>query len=165
MAVPLRGAVAAFDAGLAGMRADDPLTDDLRHNLELAKRLLAAAPISNQADEPPVGQPLGQPSSPADGPDDRNPATGRDPVAAQTAADGTPLPKGKVGDSTSPQTTDKRPPGKGHLAPLPDEDALSPLTPEDAQAHLERAAERIATERRAQLQRTAPAVATRFRDW
>jgi hypothetical protein len=66
----------------------------------------------------------------------------------------------------TPQSTDKSsPPGKGNLPPLPDEDALSPMTPEDAQAHLEKAAERIAAERRAQLRRTAPSPATTFPDW
>src|SRR5207245_11118447 len=106
------------------------------------------------------------PPSPG-GADDRGPiAPGRDPAAVAVGPDGRPLPRGKVDGSSTPQTTDQRPPpGKGHLPPLPDEDALTPLTPEDARAHLERAAARIAAERRAQLQRTAPAPATKFPEW
>jgi Ca-activated chloride channel family protein len=167
MAAPLRGAVASFEQGLVGIRPNSPLADDLRHNLELAKRLLATARATtpNQPDEPPDGPPPGQPSSPPGGPDDGNPTVGHDPSAARGSTDGRPLPKGAADSGTAPQTSDKRPPGKGNLPPLPDEDALSPLTPEDAQAHLEKAAERIAAERRAQLKRTAPAVATRFREW
>ena len=44
-------------------------------------------------------------------------------------------------------------PGKGTLPPLPDEDAPAKLTPEDARAHLERAADRIAAARKQQLLR------------
>ncbi len=166
IAGPLRGAVTSFEQALAGIRPADPLGDDLRHNLELAKRLLAMvrAAAPNQPDEPPDGPPPGSPTSPAGGPDDGNPAFGRDPGVAPTNADGQPLPKGKA-DAGAAQTTDKRPPGKGHLPPLPDEDALIPLTPEDAQAHLEKATERIAAERKAQLKQTTAAAATRFPEW
>jgi Ca-activated chloride channel homolog len=167
MAGPLRAAVASFEQGLDGIRHGDPLAEALRHNLELAKRLLATARAAtpNQPDESPDDSQSGQSPSPPGGPDDGNPAVGRDPGAAQTGADGSTLPKGKTDGSTRPQTTDNRPPGKGHLPPLPDEDALSPLSPEDARAHLQQAAERIAAERRAQLQRTAPTGAARFPEW
>ncbi|HEY1376393.1 MAG TPA: VWA domain-containing protein [Gemmataceae bacterium] len=164
---PLRGAVAAFEQGLAAARTDDPLADDLRHNLELTKRLLAAARTTNpnQPDEPPDGPPPDQPPPSPGGSDDPGAAQGRDPTGGQLGPDGRPLPRGKTDGSSAPQTTDKPPPGKGNLPPLPDEDALAPLTAEDARAHLERAAERIAAERRAQLKRTAPAPATRFPEW
>ena len=167
MAGPLRGAVAGFEAALATVRPGDPLADDVRHNLELAKRLLAVIPAAgpNQSDEPPDGPSPGEPASPSRGPDDGNPALARDPGGTPANSDDRPLPKGKPGDGSSPQTTDKRPPGKGHLPPLPDEDALSPMTPEDAQAHLEKAAERIAAERRAQLRATTPAATSRFPEW
>jgi Ca-activated chloride channel family protein len=167
MAVPLRAAVGCFEQALASVRPDDPLADDLRHNLELSKRLLATARATtpNQPDESPE-EPHGvPPPSPQGGPDDGNPTMGRDPGAGQTGPDGQPLPKGNTDGGTRPQTTDNRPPGKGHLPPLPDEDVLTPLTPEDAKAHLQKAADRIEAERRAQLGRTAPAAATRFPEW
>jgi Ca-activated chloride channel family protein len=161
---PLKAAIAGFERALATVRGDDPLADDLRHNLDLAKRLLAAARPANadQSDEPPDVAPPPAPS----GADEHGPiAEGPNQAAVQVGPDGRPLPKGKT-DSRNPRPTDKQlPPGKGNLPPLPDEDALSPMTPEDAQAHLEKAAERIAAERRAALKRTAPAPATAFPDW
>ena len=169
MAGPLRNAVDSFEQALANVADDDPLADDLRHNLELAKRLLATARSENpnQPGEPPEGPtPDRSPPTPG-GPDERTPmGDGGDPGMSQVGPDGKPLPRGKTDGSTTPRTTDRPPPpGKGHLPPLPDEDALKPLSPEDAQAHLKKAAERIAAERRAQLKRTAPAPATRFPEW
>jgi Ca-activated chloride channel family protein len=169
VAGPLRGAVAAFEQALASIPDDDPLADDLRHNLELAKRLLAAARSENpnQPDEPPDGPPPDRPPPPPGGADDHPPlANGSQPGTPQVGPDGKPLPKGRADGSTAPRNTDRPPPpGKGHLPPLPDGDVLQPLTPEDAAAHLEKAAERISAERRAQLKRTAPAPSTRFPEW
>jgi Ca-activated chloride channel family protein len=168
MAGPLRSAVSSFEQGLAAATADDPLADDLRHNLELAKRLLAVVrtATANQPDEPPEGPPPGQPPPTAGGPDDQGPVgQGRDPAGTQMGPDGRPEPKSKAENGNAQATDRPPPPGKGHLPPLPDEDALAPLTPEDAQAHLAKAAERIAAERRLQLKRTAPSPATRFPEW
>ena len=76
----------------------------------------------------------------------------------KSAADGRPLPKGKADGSSPPQATDKQPPpGKGHLPPLPDRGCACAADAGGRTAHLEKAAERIAAERRAQLKRTAPA--------
>jgi Ca-activated chloride channel family protein len=161
---PLKSAVASFEQALEIVRRDDPLADDVRHNLELAKRLLATARAANpnQPDEPP--------DSPEPHPPAPSPGTGDEPGTTQVR-EPTPQPgqdgkaPGKADGNKAPQLSDKSPPGKGHLPPLPDEDVLSPLTPEDAAAHLERATERIAAERRARLKRTAPGPSTKFREW
>ncbi|HEX4588945.1 MAG TPA: VWA domain-containing protein [Gemmataceae bacterium] len=169
MVGPLRAAVASFEEAVAVIHDGDPLADDLRHNLELSKSLLAAARQAqpNSPDEPPDGTPPDRPPPSPGGPDERSAvADGREPTRGQLGPDGKPTPNGKTDGRMTPQSTDKSsPPGKGNLPPLPDEDALSPMTPEDAQAHLEKAAERIAAERRAQLRRTAPSPATTFPDW
>jgi Ca-activated chloride channel family protein len=169
MAGPLRGAVAAFEQAFASVPDDHPLADDLRHNLELAKRLLAAARTENpnQPDEPPDATPPDRPPPPSPGgPDERTPiAQSGDSGAATTGPDGKPLPKGKANDSTPRQTDRPPPPGKGQLPPLPDEDKLQPLTAEDAKEHLDKATARIAAERRSALKRTAPAPAMRFPEW
>src|SRR5437660_17211 len=97
--------------------------------------------------------------SPPAGRRKRSPISPAPPIRPPTRAS----PRNDGGSATS---TDKQsPPGKGNLPPLPDEDTLSPMTPEDAAAHLEKAAERIAAERRAALKRTAPGPATGFPDW
>jgi Ca-activated chloride channel family protein len=162
IARPLRQAVGCFEQALDGAAADDPLADDLRHNLELAKRLLAQVRPTSP-DEPPDAEP-GQAPAPV-GEDGRSPSPEGDPANVLAAQGGQPRPGGAPkGQGTRP--TDRQPPpGKGNLPPLPDDDALAPLTPEDARAHLDRAAERIAQERRAQLQRTAPPPSAKFPEW
>jgi Ca-activated chloride channel family protein len=167
-AAPLRLAVGCFERALDAAAADDPLADDLRTNLELAKRLLAQvrATSPHAEDEPPDSPYDRPPSPPPGGVDDRDPASqGRQATAAQASPDGQPRPVGQADGKNRPQQTDQRPPGKGNLPPLPDEDALTPLTPEDARAHLESAAERIAQERRTRLLSTAPAPSTKFPEW
>src|SRR5581483_6595244 len=151
---PLRAAVASFEQALDAVPPADPFADDLRHNLELAKRLLAAVRPArpNQQDELP-DEPPSEPPAPPPGSagDETGPgAVGLDPAGTQFGPDGRPRPRDKADGGPSRATDRPQPPGKGHLPPLPDEDALAPLTPEDAQA---------------QLKRTAPAAATRFPEW
>ncbi len=166
---PLRQAVVCYEQALDAAAADDPLAEDLRTNLELAKRLLAQirASAPNAADEPPEGQPEQSPQPPPGGFDERGPSpTGREPATGQRSPDGSPQPTGKSEGDNAPKSTSRPPPpGKGNLPPLPDEDVLTPLTPEDTQAYLDRAAERIARERHDRLRRTAPPPSTKFPEW
>jgi tetratricopeptide (TPR) repeat protein len=162
---PLGSAVASFEAGLKEVRDDEPLAEDLRHNLELAKQRFDAVRGArpNEPTEPPDRPPDQPPAAPAGRDEGGEPTHGREGIAGMKGRDGRPLPKN---DGRAPNLTDQQaPPGKGNLPPLPDEDALTPLTPEDAKAHVQKAAERIDTERRAALKRTAPAPATAFPDW
>jgi Ca-activated chloride channel family protein len=156
----LASAVASFAEGLKELHDGDPLGDDLRHNLGLTKRLLAAArhAHTNESPEPPDQTP---PVSA--GRDEGSERPGRESAPMATGLDGRPMAKN---DGRMPNPTDKQArPGKGKLPPLPDEDALTPMTPDDAQAHLDKAARRIAAERRAALKRTTPAPATAIPDW
>jgi hypothetical protein len=52
----------------------------------------------------------------------------------------------KADEGPKPIETDTLPPGEGHLPPVPDRADLPPLSPEDAAAHLEKAAKRIVEE-------------------
>jgi Ca-activated chloride channel family protein len=163
----LRQAVGCFEQALDAVAVGDALADDLRHNLELAKRLLAQVRATSPNAEDPPDNPLDRPPLPPPGGlDDRGPSPlGRD-QAAMASPDGQPRPAGQADGQGNPQATDQKPPpGKGNLPPLPDEDTLTPLTPEDTRAYLDRAAERIAQERRTQLQRFAPSPSTKFPEW
>jgi Ca-activated chloride channel family protein len=164
-AATLRSAARSFELGAKEVHDGDPLSDDLRHNLKLSTQMLAAIRQAHP-NEPPESpdQPTDQISPmPAGRNEGGEPAQGRQDLVRATGPDGRPLPKN---DGRAPNPTDKMaPPGKGNLPPLPDEDALTPLAPEGARAHLEKAAERIAAERRAALKRTAPGPATAFPDW
>jgi Ca-activated chloride channel family protein len=163
LAGPLHAAVSSFESGLKEMREGDPLSDDARNNLELSKQLLAAIRQTNpnEAAEPPDRPPDQPPATPVGREEGGEPTRGRERAAAQAGPDGRPLPKNDGRTPTDKQSS----PGKGNLPPLPDEDTLAPMTPEDAAAHLEKAVERIAAERQAALKRTAPGPATTFPDW
>ena len=63
-----------------------------------------------------------------------------------------------------PVETRETTPGQGNLPPLPDRDEVAPLTPEDATAHLERAADRINRERR-EYRRRPPPTLRHVKDW
>jgi Ca-activated chloride channel family protein len=162
---PLRQAVSCFEQSLDA--ADATLCPDVVHNLELAKRMLLAARASSpNQPEPPDDEPDFPASRPIT-PDPMSPtAPGREPDTALAPADRSPQANAKSGDPGNAKSTDHPPPpGKGNLPPLPDDDALVQMTPEDARAHLERAAARIATERLARLRQTAPTPSQRYPEW
>jgi hypothetical protein len=62
-------------------------------------------------------------------------------------------------------TEHERPPGKGNLPTIPDDDELKPMSPEDTTAHLEQATARINQERRAQQQRSPAKPSANILDW
>jgi Ca-activated chloride channel family protein len=162
---PLRQAVQCFEQAVDG--ADANVRPDILHNLELAKRLLLAARASSpHQTEPPDDEPDFPASRPI-APDPMSPsAPGRDPGTALAPADRSPQANAKSGDPGPAKATDHPPPpGKGNLPPLPDDDALVQMTPEDARAHLERAAARIVAERLARLRQTAPSPSQRYPEW
>jgi Ca-activated chloride channel family protein len=162
---PLRQAVNCFEQAID--EPDPVLQPDLLHNLELAKRLLLSARSSSpHQPEPPDDEPDFPPTRPL-GPDPTSPtAPGREPGSALAPADRSPQANAKSGDPGAAKATDHPPPpGKGNLPPLPDDDALVQMTPEDAKAHLERAAARIVAERLARLKQTAPSPSQRYPEW
>jgi hypothetical protein len=53
----------------------------------------------------------------------------------------------------------------GNLPPIPDQDELAPLSPEDTAAYLRRVAARVARERREHKQHLAPKAPPGVPDW
>jgi tetratricopeptide (TPR) repeat protein len=145
-------------------QANDPdLRARARHNLELARRLLALVvpDPSNPGqrpknDEEPQGKrpedqqpgPDGDPTFEKGGPDSRGQALLKDPSKGQQKA----------------IETNEQAPGKGKLGTLPDSDELQPLDPRDTAAHLERTAERIRREQRDQ-RRSGMRILPHVKDW
>src|SRR5262249_18825115 len=76
------------------------------------------------------------------------------PVAGQAGAQG----KNQLNNQSPPA-------GKGDLPPVPDEDDLANLTPEDVAEHLKQAAARIAREQRENRQRLVAAPYRNLLDW
>jgi hypothetical protein len=128
--------------------------------------LLAARASAPHQPDPPDDEPDFPASRPIT-PDPMSPtAPGREPATALAPADRSPQGNAKSGDSGNAKATDHPPPpGKGNLPPLPDDDALVQMTPEDARAHLERATARIGAERLARLRQTAPSPSQRYPEW
>jgi Ca-activated chloride channel family protein len=161
---PLRQAVNCFEQAADG--ADAVLRPDIEHNLELAKRLLLAARSSSPHQPEPQDDEPDFPTSRPVMPDAMSPTTpGREPGSARAPADRSPQTNAKSGDPGNAKATDHPPPGKGNLPPLPDDDALVQMTPEDATAHLERAAARITNERLTRLRQNAPSPSQKYPEW
>jgi len=133
---------------------DEALAADARHNLELAKLLWRRI---RGSDAPP---PESDPTANSDDPNSnsRPPETGSSDTSTDKTGAGGPgnermgqVPTQTEGPKPVP-TDESPPPGAGHHAPIPEEDQLKPLPPQEARELLRQAGERIQRERRA-LQR------------
>jgi tetratricopeptide (TPR) repeat protein len=146
----LREAIRRYEECLREDGLDPDLVTDVRHNLELAKLLLVQAlarPQDPPSSPPDAGQesprPQGQRDEPRDGgeqpgPGGLDPRGDRVPVQRQPGMD--------------PQATEEPAPGAGQLPPVPDQEEMAPLSREDAENHLRRAAARILSDYKAHQQ-------------
>jgi hypothetical protein len=156
----LQNAVAAWEQSLAIDAIEPEIRRQAEENLALARQLLARL----RPQSPPGGDAASNPTAHRPPTESIREATNSearkaDSKNARVTADG-------KADSARPQMTDRPPPpGKGSLPPLADNDALTPLTAGDAQAHLALATARIAAARAAQLKAQATPPATQFPDW
>jgi hypothetical protein len=130
------------------------LAVDARHNLELARLMLAAALTVRKDEQKP--DPPDRTPTPKDPPKDPVTPKSKDPSESDKKGDPTPG-KEKVrtgtekGSEAEPKDTGlDRPPGLGSLPTLPDTSTLNPLGADDTRALLERATRRILDDRRRQ---------------
>jgi tetratricopeptide (TPR) repeat protein len=135
---------------------DAALAADARHNLELAK-LLWRRIRGNES--PPLESEQNSANDDAN-PNTKLPETRHDGASADRTGAGGPgnerlvqAPLQDEGPKPTP-TNDAPPPGAGRHTPIPEEDQLKPLPPQEARELLRQAGERIQRERRA-LQRAA----------
>jgi tetratricopeptide (TPR) repeat protein len=164
-AAPLQEAVRCFEECLKQPDLDASFADDVRHNLELAKLLWLQA--KNNRSSPDANPPDGSDDSPKKDPtrpESLQPG-GDDPGGASPSAKGDKV-RVQAEPGKTPIPTDQQPaPGTGNLPPVPDRDELVPMAPEDAAAHLERAAAKVLRERREHQQRSARPPASSVKDW
>jgi tetratricopeptide (TPR) repeat protein len=157
-------AVSLFEQCLRQEAIDPDLATDARHNLELAKLLWLEAQ-ARAADRPEEGPDEDTGPKPNEPPGKKPDGGGADPGT------GRPDPRGKhvpvqPDTGTRPTPTAEPPgPGKGTLPPIPDDADLSPLSAEDAAAHLEQAATKIAKERHTHRAQSVKPVAPGVKDW
>lgn len=162
-----RTAIDSFERCLGLLSADDPLTADARHNLELAKLLWAQARAKASQKPKPNDPPKDPP------PDTAPPETaGKDPFTLDQGgpdlwqpAGGQVDPLGGVGKNAAANGTDQKAPGKGNLPVLPDSNEKLKLTEEDAQQYLLRIEQRLQKDRRDTAALTTPAERPKVKDW
>jgi tetratricopeptide (TPR) repeat protein len=155
----LKNAFECYRQCLAQNDIDETLRADARHNLELAKLLWVRAKQSRPNKEPGTNpEDKDPPKQDPKPPDDKEKSPGTDPTPAPN-----PDPMGKLQPTPDPHSQPQpipadgpSPPGKGQLPPVPEKDEMTKLLPEDAAAHLQRAAARILQERRRHKESLAP---------
>jgi hypothetical protein len=161
----LRAAIRAFEDCLKQPGIDPALADDARHNLELVKLLLLRAQsrssdqTPNKPDDPEQERP--KPPEPRQSPDLGPEQFG--PGKSDARSERKRVRQDQAKDATK---SDEGSPGAGTLPPVPDQEDLAPMAREDAEEHLQRAAARILSERRAyQQQRRARPLNGSGLDW
>jgi tetratricopeptide (TPR) repeat protein len=152
-------AIRLYEECLGVPDLDPDLRADARHNLELARLLRLQAPAGQPPETespPPEEEPPERPNRGAQAEDTargrEGARSGRPEQAAGAAGEA-------GGDNGQP------PPGKGNLPVLPDEDALAPMTPEEAKDYLRQAADRIERERRTYRRQSVPTLPSTVPDW
>lgn len=161
-----RSAIACFEQSLDLLPPADPLAADARHNLELAKLIWnrerakeRKPPLPNEP-PPDVPEPP-QPESETTGGDPGPGSEGTGPTGARPEYQPGQPPFGKA-----PRPTQQKAPGAGNLpVQLDDASTVQPLTPEDTRALLERLAERLEQNRKANARLVAGPERPNVRDW
>jgi len=144
----LRDAIRSYEACIQRDDINADLADDARHNIELAKMLLATIPpkLSDKPDKrPDEKEENPKPPQPR-----TTPESGEEPVGKGKADSRGEKQRVRKDQAKDAQQTDEGAPGAGReLPPVPDQEDLAPMSPEDAQEHLKRAAARVMSEQRA----------------
>jgi tetratricopeptide (TPR) repeat protein len=156
----LKNAVECFARCLSQDGIDTQLRDDAQHNLELAKLLWLKARQSGNNNETgnqpePKEPPKTEDKPPKEQPKNSGNDSGTEPRAdpmTGAAAETDP----RHGQQSPIPTKEPPPPGKSNLPPIPDKAELVPMAPEDAIAHLQRAAAKVLRERRQHQESSAP---------
>jgi tetratricopeptide (TPR) repeat protein len=165
--VRLRAATGCFEQSLEALPAGDELAGDVRHNLELARLLLAQARAASpdQADSEDDNQTAPRPEEPppAPGAEDGTGSQQQRPMGPGPTGERRP---GGLEQGPAPvPTNDTPPPGAGNLPVLPDSDRPQHLSDEEVSAYLQKAAERIRRDRLTRLRVVAEKGDSGGRDW
>jgi tetratricopeptide (TPR) repeat protein len=159
----LEQAIGAYAECLREEKLDAELADGARHNLELAKLLLAQLPPKKEPSPPDSGQPKNG-SNRKTRPED-DPRLAHSQSGAERPDPRSPGKAVKPDDGPKPIPTNERAPGQGTLPPVPDKGELVRMAPEDAARHLDLAVSRIAEDRRTYRYRAARAPGSGVLDW
>jgi Ca-activated chloride channel family protein len=159
----LQRAVGFYEECLSHSDADPELLTNARFNLELARERLkrAKAAKENPADESKLTRKPGDESNPETQP----PSVGADTGLDRDSGSGRRPVEGSEAENRTNSQNKKRQGGIGNLPPVPDTDQLTPLTSLDTEAYLQKAAERIVSEHRAQYGKSVSRPSQNIKDW
>jgi tetratricopeptide (TPR) repeat protein len=144
----LHEAIRCYEECLRQQGISAELADDARHDIELAKLLILLIPPKTS--DKPDGRPEDDLQKPKETPDrQQTPDPGIAPLGQGKADNNGDRQRVRRDQAKDAQQTDEGSPGAGTLPPVPDQDELAPMSPEDAREHLQRAAQRILSEHRA----------------
>ena len=162
----LREAINTYQQCLQQDGIEPELAADARHNLEVARLLLQKAQSSRESQNE-SSEDQGATPQPEEQRNDARPGGDQAMTTLPNGMDRAGQAVNQTGDrKTAPNKTDQLPPpGKGNLPPIPDDEELNAMSPEDAAQHLKQAASRIAQERREYRERPIPAPPANVRDW
>jgi tetratricopeptide (TPR) repeat protein len=138
-------AIGMYQECLHEESAGEKLREDARHNLKIAQTLRAQAKPGEERDPDPDRK-----TTPEDDPKRSGERTGSSANDVGVRED----PSGKIQSigerelGKEAKTSQRPTPGTGNLEPIPDDDVLKRLPPEEAAEHLRRAANRIVSERK-----------------
>jgi hypothetical protein len=162
--VALRQAIDRFGECFRDENCSSALAADARHNRQRARLLLLQAPSS-----PEGGPEEGSASDDAkdDPPEQKQPDGKGEPGTAEEQGNRGGSPSTARGGPEQPTGPNQGAPtaGQGALPPLADRSEPSPLTPNDALAHLEQATRRIMDEMRQHRRSRARPAGAGVRDW
>jgi tetratricopeptide (TPR) repeat protein len=145
----LRDAVHSYELCLRQPDIGAELADDVRHNIELAKLMIALIPPKSS--DRPDSRPEDKEDQPKPPPERRQtPDVGMEPLGQGKADSRGDKQRVRRDQGKDAQKIDEGAPGASReLPPVPDQEDLAPMAREDAQEHLKRAALRILSEQRA----------------
>jgi tetratricopeptide (TPR) repeat protein len=164
-AVRLREAIRLYEECLRQSESEESLLAEARHNLELARLLVVRARPGKEGPDPSNPDQEREPGQPNETQNSSGAEGAERMAAANPGGKPQPLSGAQSGKEAAAGQTDQPPPGKGNIPPLPDEDELVPLTPEDAQEHLKQAAARIQQERHEFRRRPTPPPTAKVKNW
>jgi len=143
----LREAVRSYEACIQQKDTGADLADDARHNIELAKMLIATIPPKSS--DKPNTRPDEKQEKPNPPQPRATPESGEEPVGKGKADSRGEKQRVRKDHAKDAQQTDEGAPGAGReLPPVPDQEDVASMSPEDAQEHLNRAAARVMSEQR-----------------
>jgi Ca-activated chloride channel family protein len=158
----LERAIRSYEDCLREPTASSDLLADARANLALARTLLAARAGSSAKNAEPNGGENGTGRAGKAMATDEEESAGRD-IREGEARD---LPETGARPAERATSSRRRPlPGTGNLPPIPEQEKLDPLSPEQTAEYIREVVRRIERERRDDARRNAPLPVPGVKDW